>query len=262
VWVLANVETLVPPIGARWGLLGSWDGDFTGLAPVTFSLLSQGMREVQAGPMGLRLLQMGSVDYAVAFDPAALGGLPVAAESSSLFVEPLRLLRVPGSFAKAYAVDGVRPAREPDSLTILSDPRFDPRHEVVLAADVDAGAAVPGFAAEARVVRRTTNEVEVDAALTAPGVLVLVEAFRPGWVATVDGAPAEVLRANVLFRAVRLAGGRHRVLFRYRPASVPWGAATTVACAAAGLVSAGSRRRARPGSRGGPHAGAVEAEAR
>jgi uncharacterized membrane protein YfhO len=54
---------------------------------------------------------------------------------------------------------------------------------------------------------------------------VVLEAFEPGWIATVDGAPAPVLRANGLFRAVRLETGRHRVRFAYRPRSVAYGAA-------------------------------------
>jgi hypothetical protein len=231
-------------MGARWGVLGSWDGDFTGLAPPVFSLLTQGMREVEGGPMGLRLLQMGSVDYVVGFDPARLGGLEVAAEERSLFAEPLRLLRVPDPMPKAYVVEGIRPAREPDSLTLLSDPRFDPRHEAVVAADIPARPPTAGYAGTARVVRRSANVVEVEADLSAPGLLVLVDAFRPGWEATVDGAPAEVLRANVVFRGVPLGAGRHQVVFRYRPAAVPVGAAVTVVCALGGLGLARHARRA------------------
>src|SRR5262249_35621646 len=144
---------------------------------------------------------------------------------------------------KAYVVDGIRPALEPDSLTLLSDPRFDPRHEVVVAADLPARAPTPGYDATARVVRRSANVVEVEAELSAPALLVLVEAFRPGWEATVDGARAEVLRANVVFRGVPLAAGRHHVVFRYRPVAVPVGAAVTVACVLGGLGLARHARR-------------------
>ena len=52
------------------------------------------------------------------------------------------------------------------------------------------------------------------------GYLVLSDAFAPGWSARVDGAPAPILRANGLFRAVRLVPGSHEVIMRYRPRSV------------------------------------------
>jgi hypothetical protein len=61
-------------------------------------------------------------------------------------------------------------------------------------------------------------EVEVDA--LQPGVLVLHEAFYPGWVVEVNGEPARLLRANVLFRGVEVAEGKHRVVFRFQPFSL------------------------------------------
>jgi uncharacterized membrane protein YfhO len=87
----------------------------------------------------------------------------------------------------------------------------------------------------------------VAAVLARPGVLVLVEAFDPGWTVTADGAPAALLRANVLFRGVRLGEGRHRVRFAYRPWTAAAGLLLCVsgalATAALGLV--GRRRRSR-----------------
>ncbi len=58
--------------------------------------------------------------------------------------------------------------------------------------------------------------VETDA--VRPGILVFADTFYPGWRVAVDGVPADLLRANYLFRGVYVAAGAHRVEFTYHPA--------------------------------------------
>ena len=92
----------------------------------------------------------------------------------------------------------------------------DPREEVQLLQDV----LPEGPRAEPRAARidlYTANEVIVDVDASAPGYLVLSDSWSPGWTATVDDTPAEVLRANVAFRAVPVPAGRHTIRFRFRP---------------------------------------------
>ena len=60
------------------------------------------------------------------------------------------------------------------------------------------------------------------------GYLVLTDAYYPGWVATVDGQPANIERADILFRAVKIPAGQHRVEFRYQPQSFIIGAAISI----------------------------------
>lgn len=55
---------------------------------------------------------------------------------------------------------------------------------------------------------------------TAPdggGMLVLRDSYADGWYVSVDGRPANLLRADGIFRAVRLSGGIHSVEFSYEP---------------------------------------------
>ena len=56
------------------------------------------------------------------------------------------------------------------------------------------------------------------------GWLVLSEIFYPGWRATIDGSPANVYRANYLFRAIPLPAGPHRIELSFMPDSFLVGA--------------------------------------
>jgi hypothetical protein len=46
---------------------------------------------------------------------------------------------------------------------------------------------------------------------------VLNDVWHPWWFGTVDGKPADILRANVLFRAIEVPAGKHVVRFEFKP---------------------------------------------
>ncbi len=60
------------------------------------------------------------------------------------------------------------------------------------------------------------DEVALECTSPSPGYAVLLDAWAPGWTATVNGEPAEVLRAEALVRAVAVEAGDQRIAFRYR----------------------------------------------
>ncbi|MDP6360986.1 MAG: hypothetical protein QF473_38090, partial [Planctomycetota bacterium] len=73
------------------------------------------------------------------------------------------------------------------------------------------------------------NKVRVNASMQKPGYLVMNEAWHPGWKCSDQtGKESEVLRANFLFRAVRLGVGSHELLFRFEPASFAFGKWTSL----------------------------------
>jgi hypothetical protein len=130
---------------------------------------------------------------------------------------------------------------------ILADgrwPDFDPRHTVLLDAKANheliarlppkttvslATALKPaigsatveraGEEASAIIVRYENTLVSVDVDAPRPGYLVLGDVWHPWWSATVDGHPSRILRANVMFRAVAVPAGRHRINFEFHALS-------------------------------------------
>ena len=245
-WIaaLGFQDTLQPPSGARWGLRGSYDGEFTGLgsrwsAPFTAAAWTR-----LGTPGGLRLLQVAGVSHVLRVGSSPVAGLDLLETLPSPYVCPLQVHRVPDPLPGAYVARGELGGADPEAvLRVLLDPGFHPRSEVVLA-DARAGPPSPTGPDEVRVVSRRVDTLELDVRLGAPGVLVALEAFDPGWRATADGTEAPVLRANGLFRAVRLGEGPHRVRFVYRPRSAAVGAVLSVLGLAAAAAALGLRARA------------------
>lgn len=69
----------------------------------------------------------------------------------------------------------------------------------------------------AALVSYANTRIEIDAESPDGGYVVLSDAWHPWWTAEIDGQRAPILRANVLFRAVPVPPGRHRVTFTFRP---------------------------------------------
>jgi len=72
---------------------------------------------------------------------------------------------------------------------------------------------------EALIVRYENTRVLIEVTSPRPGYLILNDVWHPWWQATVDGVPAHIHRANVLFRAVAVPAGRHHVRFEFHPLS-------------------------------------------
>jgi hypothetical protein len=156
-----------------------------------------------------------------------------------------------GAAGRAWLVHGVQPAADDDAtLALLGDPAFDPRAAVVLSDGNDPRPPARAAASEsAQIIAYEPERVAITADVASPAVLVLADAFYPGWQATVDGVPAPILRANLMFRGLALAPGRHEIVFTYRPAAWRLGAAISlIALAALGAAVSATyvRRRRKP----------------
>jgi hypothetical protein len=71
---------------------------------------------------------------------------------------------------------------------------------------------------------RNFNSVEYVIDVSCSGYLVFSESYYPGWRVYVDDQAQQIVKANVAFSAVRLKPGVHRVLRRYSPGAVIYGA--------------------------------------
>lgn len=52
------------------------------------------------------------------------------------------------------------------------------------------------------------------------GIVVFSEIYYPGWIATIDGQPADIARADYILRAMNVPAGKHTVEMRFDPKSL------------------------------------------
>ncbi|MEM9027871.1 MAG: hypothetical protein AAGC70_05840 [Pseudomonadota bacterium] len=85
-----------------------------------------------------------------------------------------------------------------------------------------AQATRTGATGTARIVTYENTDITISAESDQGGWVVLHDVWHPWWRVTIDNQPAELLRANVLFRAVEVPAGRHVVRFGFAPLAGAW----------------------------------------
>ena len=141
---------------------------------------------------------------------------------------PLAVYENPDPLPRAWLVPAAQVLPDEEAvLAALKQPSFEPMHAVVLAQHHDIP-SIPATADESdpssmagpvSVLAYSPNEIVLAAHAERPGYLVLSEVWFPGWLATVNGAPAPVWRANYTFRALPVPPGELEVRLWYAPES-------------------------------------------
>jgi hypothetical protein len=184
----------------------------------TFSPLFPSYRSALADQLGLAVIATGV--EAERIDPRLRPGdlTPIGRTADGFVYENPRAL--PRATFATMAVKA-------DFETLLRSgwPDVDPATTVLLEGDVlpapPAGGPEPERAS-VRIASYRNTEVRVDAVSQVPGYVVLNDPYHPWWAAEVDGREVPVMQANVLFRAVALPPGSHRVRFVFRPFRGAW----------------------------------------
>jgi hypothetical protein len=213
-------ESLVPNQVVYEGLESTANYD-----PLLVRRLAEILEKVEKGRAeeALRLLRLMNVSY--------VAGGPPWPGLSAVFSDTVTLYQVSDPLPRAYVVPEARVVADPSALFAeLSNPNFDPRREVLL----ETASPLPGSLSAGRLASQTAadnqqptnvslhyrpNGVTITTTTASAGYLVLADTFYPGWQATVDGQPTQVLCANYAFRAVALSSGQHQVDFDYNPLS-------------------------------------------
>ncbi len=189
-------------------------GDTIGLPDQRkFSPLFPSYRSRLADMLGLRYIASGIEIEKI--DPTLQAGdLTLLARTPDAFIyeNPRAMPRV------IFAASGQRS----DFEAILDSgrwPEFDPARTVLLE-DGDAPLVdmpATSEAGRAHIVSYANTRVVIEAESSNGGYVVLNDIWHPWWRVSANGVSADMLRANVLFRAIKVGPGKQRVEFSFEP---------------------------------------------
>ncbi len=153
-----------------------------------------------------------------------------------------RLGRLPRAYV-VYSAETV--ADESAAIRRVLDEYFDIRNTALVSQPLGLPAHPDLPASPADISSYSDTDIVLDVTAARTGLLVLGDQSYPGWQAWVDGRPAVVLTANVVWRGVLLQPGEHQVEFKFASLSLQLGLALTALglVLAAGLCVVANRQR-------------------
>lgn len=154
-------------------------------------------------------------------------------------ISPNLELPVPSSIVaeagdlRLHALDQPRPlarlvskvwveADDAAALGFLNEPAFDSANTVILPADPGVNFA-PKIQGAVELIRFDPERIELKTQTDGSAILNLSLVYYPGWEATLDGAPAALLRADTAMSALVVPAGEHTVVLRFEPPSYTMG---------------------------------------
>ena len=207
---------------------------FSGLAPINaYEVVPVTLGKLrEQAPDKLRWLRALAVDYALM--PVSNPNAPASARPGlTPVMDPLpgaRLFQVERPLPRAFVA--ARAEILPDEAAtarVFSDQALEGT-TVVLAPQ--PGLALPEVparrAGDCRLDELTNGRLRAACSASVDGYAVFIEQFADGWSARVDGQPTQILRANLVGRAVRIPAGQHTVEMSYRVPGLATGAALSL----------------------------------
>ena len=160
----------------------------------------------------------------------SLGDKPPLGDSIERFAgaSGMKVYENPAAFPRAWAVHEIIPiTRQVEGLSIIGE-RLPELHTKAFSLEQIPALAPCGNGDEVGILSYLPEDVTIRANMACPGMVVLSDAFFPGWKAKVDSRPARIYEVDGALRGVLVPQGTHQIAFHYRPKSVYLGAALTL----------------------------------
>jgi hypothetical protein len=175
----------------------------------------------QPTPLKLKLMGLGNIKYIVSFKYIKDTNLFAVREFVTGSNVTLKIYQNLLCKPRVYLADRGIPAKdERKALRAMLEPAFVPKNMIIVpegAEVLENSSAEVQSLGNCRIVSYEPNKVVISAEVRKRCYLILADSFHPGWGVKINGRKGDILRANVLFRAVILPKGKHTIVFQYRP---------------------------------------------
>lgn len=268
-----NLESLNSALAAIYGIPLVFHVDYDRLGHHAVTLLDT-MLDRLPWERRLPILSAANVTTIVTHERLNLPNLAMLGELPNRSAVPLYVYRNSAAAGRARIVTHWQhAASNRDALNALVAPGYDPRWRVIVqdaftdswvaalfnkpeqaeasiqivSRPVEAAMIEGSGCREADVseIRWTLMRQDVETVSACDGYLVFAAPHYPGWRVSIDGAPADIIRADYAFSAVFLPAGKHRVERRYAPVSVIVGGAMSAVFCGIVLVAVSTQRFSR-----------------
>jgi uncharacterized membrane protein YfhO len=162
--------------------------------------------------------QLMNVRYVVANRDITSDGLPLVFEE-----DELKIFEMGDPFPRAWFVSQVEIVPEDgQAIARLADDNFDLRRSAILA-DALTVPLSEASASTLSIIDFSPTHLKIEVEATGTHLLVLSQIYYPGWRASIDGLPAELVRVNVVQQGVIVLAGEHTVELSFKPDYFRWG---------------------------------------
>jgi hypothetical protein len=210
-----RVETKDDQLAANWGIYHDLD------LMRTYSGVTSNVTEINDQLWNSRMLL--NTRYTVAKDAAGPGEKDVFTGKSGL-----KIYENPDAFPRAWAVREVAQMNSDQGHWMIVNRLPELRWKAFTKQTPPTLPACSDDAGSVEVREHKTLRVALQALMNCDGMVILSDAYYPGWHAWVDGRPARIYEVDFSMRGVVVARGRHEVTFQYWPGAVYLGALLTL----------------------------------
>jgi hypothetical protein len=203
--------------GSLYGL-----ADIQGISPL---FLDGPQQIIEHGLPDERAWELFAVRYVYSdWDALNVPGIVVASGEDRYGPVNLHQLTAPRPYAH-LVYETVTVSRDDEARALLADPEFDARRVVILHRDpILALTGAPQDGAGTTITRYEPEALEVIVNTPENAILSLAHVDYPGWQASLDGQPVEIIRAYGGLTAIEIPAGQHTLTLAFTPRSYQTGA--------------------------------------
>jgi Bacterial membrane protein YfhO len=122
-------------------------------------------------------------------------------------------------YPKAFFVKSYQTGSGIDILNAIKEGKADPRELAYLEKDPGVKIDAPDATTNAAITEYGIHRITIDAEASGNNLLFVSEVYYPDWKVYIDGQAAEVHKTNYLFRGVVVPKGKHKIEFKFEPAT-------------------------------------------